>query len=104
MEKAISGVVLIHAKRGGRVNPSRRENTRTPPKRSYPSRRKQPGEQGGAMKPSDPFGDAQTAIAPSSVAIKLKNTINIDKFPKMFMGRTSHIISYILQGYQGILK
>ena len=69
MEKAISGVVLVHAKREGRVNPSRRANTRTPPKRSNPSSYEQPGEQGGAMKPSGPFGDAQTPIAPSSVAI-----------------------------------
>lgn len=104
MGKAISGVVLVHAKREGRINPSRRANTRTLSNRSKHTRYRQPGEQGGAMKPSDPFGDAQTATAPSSVAIKLKNTINIDKFPKMFMGQIRYIISYILAVYQYMLK
>ena len=97
MEKAISGVVLVHAKREGRVNPSRRANTPTLSNRFYPSRCMLPGEQVGAMKPSGPFGDAETASAPSSVEINLKNTINIDKFPKIFMDRTRCITSYILE-------
>ena len=62
MEKAASGAVLIHAKREGRVNPSRRANTLTPSKRPNPPRCKRLGEQGGAMKPSSPFGDAQTSM------------------------------------------
>ena len=96
MEKAVSGAVLIHAKREGRVHPSQRANTPTPLMRSNPPRCKRLGEQGGAMKPSGPSGDARTSmqflpprselttsvasIAPSSVAIDLNNTINLDKF------------------------
>ena len=96
MEKAVSGAVLIHVKREGRVNPSQRANTPASLKRSNPPRCKRLGEQGGAMKPSGLSGDAQTSIqflpprseltssvasiAPSSVAIDLKNTTNLDKF------------------------
>ena len=104
MEKAISGVVLVHAKREGRVNPSRRANTRTLSNRSKHTRYRQPGEQGGAMKPSDPFGDAQAATAPSQVAIKLKNTINTDKFPKLFEDRTNDIYYFNMVSYRYILK
>ena len=104
MEEAVSGDVLIHAKREGRVNPSQRANVATPPKRSNPPRCKRLGERGGAMKPTGSFGDAQTSIAPPSVAsmqflpprseltasvasiaplpvaIDQKNTTNLDKF------------------------
>ena len=33
-----------------------------------------------------------------------ENTINIDKFPKMFMGRTNEILHYDLSGCRNILK
>lgn len=69
MGKAISGVVFIHAKR---VNITR-----------YPH----VGDHGGAMKL------LQSAREHADFEL-LKNTINIDKYPKRFMGRTNDIIHY----------
>ena len=73
MTKGISGVHFISGNLWRRANLTR-----------YPHR----GVDIGVMKLSGFFGDAQTAIAPSSVAIDMKNTINIDKYMKRFMAQT----------------
>ena len=59
---------------------------------------------GMAAKLSGPFGDAQTAIAPSSVAIDLKNTINIDKLLKRFEWETTFITLYNSDIYNIYMK
>ena len=74
MTQGISSDVLIPAKRTERANITRYAHL---------------GESIGVMKLSGSFGDAQTAIAPSSVAIDMKNTINIDKYMKRFMAKTT---------------
>ena len=45
----------------------------------------------------------ETAMSATDFAIP-KNTINIDKFPKMFAGQTKMIFTYIIDGYGFILK
>ena len=74
MTKGISGVHFIREKRWRRVDIT-----------CYLHR----GVDIGVMKLSGSFGDAQTAIAPSSVAIDMKNTINIDKYMKRFIAKTN---------------
>ena len=58
----------------------------------------------GVMKLSDSFGDAQTAIAPSSVAIDMNNSINIDKYMKRFMAETIWTLNYNSACYREMLK
>ena len=62
------------------------------------------GESIGAMEISVSFGDAQTAITPSSVAIDMKNTINIDKYMKRFMAKTIKSFHLDSEDYRHILK
>ena len=57
-----------------------------------------------AMEISGSFGDAQTAITPSSVAIDMKNTINIDKYMKRFMAETIKSFHLYSKDYRNILK
>ncbi len=82
MTQGISSDVLIPAKRTERTE------------RANITRYAHLGESIGAMKLSGSFGDAQTAIAPSSVAIDMKNTINIDKYMKRFMAINTMVIYY----------
>ena len=86
MTKEISGVRFIQANLWRRVNITR-----------CPHR----GVDIGVMKFSGSLGDAQTAIAPSSVAIDMNNTINIDKYMKISMDHINTIfdiysISYMV--------
>ena len=97
MEKAISGVVLIHAKREGRVNPSEWANARTPSKRSNPSRRPRPGDLAGAVKSSRGARERADFEYP-------QNTVNIDKFLKIFEGQTNGILGFNLVFCRDMLK
>jgi len=45
----------------------------------------------------------EAAMSETDFAI-LKNSINIDKYPKMFMAQTKMIFSCIIDGYGFILK
>ncbi len=87
MKKGISG---DHFFRTHLANPSRRSQSHLADLSRYP----QADGSGGAMELSGPFEDAQTAIASSSVAIDMKNTINIDKYMKRFMAQTTMVIYY----------
>ena len=82
MKNGISG---DHFFRAHLANPSRRSQLHL----ADLSRRPQADGSGGAMELSGPIEDAQTAIASSSVAIDMKNTINIDKYMKRYMAKIS---------------
>ena len=45
----------------------------------------------------------EAAMSATDFAIP-KNTINIDKFPKMFAGQIKMIFTYIIVSYEFILK
>ena len=94
MAKAISGDAFIPA---NRENPSLRPDVATRSKRSNPSRCMHVRHHSGAVKPS--YGTSTRADFEY-----LKNTINIDKFLKMFEGRINDIFYIKLRKCRNILK
>ena len=97
MKNGISG---DHFFRTHLANPSRRSQSHL----ADLSRCPQADGSGGGMELSGPFEDAQTAIASSSVAIDMNNTINIDKYMKRFMDQTIMVIYYNSYICRGISK
>ena len=94
MAKAVSGDAFTPATR---ENPPLRMSVATRSKRSNPSRCMRVRHQGGAVKYS--YGASECADFEF-----LKNTVNIDKFLKLFDGRTNDICNVNIEIYQYTLK
>ena len=94
MVKVISGDIFIPA---NRENPSLRPDAATRSKRSNPSCCMHVRHHGGAV--TSPYGTSARADFEY-----LKNTINIDKFLKMFEGRINGIFYVKLVKCRDVLK
>ena len=94
MAKVIPGDAFIPA---SWENPSLRPDAATRSKRSNPSRYMRVRHHAGAVKSL--YGTSERADFEF-----LKNTVNIDKFLKLFEGQTNDIFYIKLAKYQDILK